>query len=151
MATANRDPIGPMISDFAAMVARDERDPKSLGDALMVGVALSFLLDKTDNELRLAVMESKAPYDAAEELEVEALYRAWLAPATTMLARVAASEECGHAIRYAEQFRRCVAEAAAALGDDTEFFGSDESAALRDAAIDAHREGRTVSFHELGA
>jgi hypothetical protein len=117
---------------------------------LVWGLSLFFAIDLIDNNRHYMVFRNSAEYDPAAEQAVENLYKDWLRPADQLLARIEEMERSGYVVKWSDPFRRACRETKGVLTPDSEFFTGDSLVALRDEAIDAHREGHTVEFHELG-
>ncbi|QDV34099.1 hypothetical protein [Tautonia plasticadhaerens] len=151
------DQIGPLVDDYADHVERwrAEHDAAEacdrLGELLVLGVALSILIDKADAGWRSAILSEGERYDPATAGAFEGFYRDWLRPADAILEQIAAFEAQGHAVKRADQFRQAVREAKAVLTPDDEFFVEDDLADRRDEAVRAHQEGRTAEMNEFGA
>jgi hypothetical protein len=148
--------VGELLNDYAVRaedwkVAADEPgDTRELEKTLLLGISLFINIDMIDCNWRNDLFANSAKYEPSQEQEIEGFYRRWLQPAGQILSKIAIAERSGCEVKWADQFRRACREAQALLTSDSDFFTGDALTEKRDAAIDAHREGRTVEFHEFG-
>ena len=119
-------------------------------DWLIVSNHLFETISRFDSGWHAGVFAGQIAYNADQAAHILGFYRTWSKHADRVLAILDRLESEGHAFRGTDEYRRHCREARGLLTSDAEFFAGDALVALRDEAIDEHREGRTVEFHELG-
>lgn len=154
MATACPEGLGFFLEEFegkaSAICNLSDPDVERLESTLLFGCSLALMIDYVDHRWRMETLSGKEPYDVNQESAIQSYYRDWLRGAGGILVSLDRAESRGHSVKNSDLFRRCYRENQSALTPDSEFFAGDALVRLRDDAIDAHREGRTVELHEIG-
>ncbi len=97
---------------------------------------------KDSERWRRLVLDGKVEFSSYRENCARKFYIGWLKYCQPRLAAIDSFENDGHKIANADEFRKCVEACRGILTPDSEYFT--ELHDLRDAAIDEHREGRTL-------
>lgn len=129
---------------------REATKCQDLEATLVWGLSLSFAIDLIDNNWHNTVFRNSAEYGPAAEQAIENLYKGWFRAANQLLESIEELERSGYVVKWSDPFRQACRETEGLLTPDSEFFTGDSLAALRDEAIDAHKQGQTIEFHELG-
>ena len=107
---------------------------------LNLGLQVLAAIDWIDETWRHRVRLGQFEYDAAVEDVLTNLYTLWLKPCDRMIQTLDEFERAGFRVEYSSRFKAACREVTGILTDDSEFFQGDKLVALRDSAIDAHRE-----------
>jgi hypothetical protein len=137
-----------MISAYADIEPWKEDHDRALfcyavEDTISWGLLLFQGLSEEDANWHTQVLESKIPYDEAQEAELIENYRNWLEASNRLLPTIGQLEEWGFEVREAHEFRKKCQEARGVLTEDVVFFVDEALVNLRDEAIDEHRRGAT--------
>lgn len=140
-----------MISAYAEIEPWKEDHDRALAcyaveDTLSWGLLLFQGLSEEDANWHTHVLESKIPYDEAQEAELIENYRNWLEASNRLLPTIGQLEEWGFEVRGAHEFRKKCREAHGVLTEDVVFFADEALVNLRDEAINEHRAGRTYTW-----
>jgi hypothetical protein len=152
MATVCPEGFGALVEDFSSQAETlpTNSEADQLRPVLTLGVSLAFHIDYIDATWRKAVLGGIDEYDPAQEGQILGFHRAWLRGAEKIVPRLDRLEARNIKFEWSEPFRRLYREAKALMTPDDRFFGGDDLVGMRDDAIDSHRGGHTVEFHELG-
>lgn len=119
-----------------------------LADLIVQGLAVLESIHSLDHDWRLLVYEKRLLYSEGFERRIGRLYQMWHETSTDVLALY----ECvsndyqkqGFETQPIERLRSACREIEGLLTDDEAFFKDQKLVELRDAAIDAHRNGKTI-------
>lgn len=97
-----------------------------------------------DEAWRRRVMRGELPFSPVLHSFIHALSQRWNAPCMEVLAAIDKLRGQSFSVKGAEEFQLRCQEAAGILTPDSEFFGSDKLAELRDQALDQYMRGETL-------
>ncbi len=117
-----------------------------VGNDISCGLVLFQMLSEEDANWHTHVLESKIPYDEAQEAELLENYRSWLDASNRLLSKIGVLEGWGYEVRGAKEFREKCQEALGVLTEDAVFFADEVLVNLREEAINEHRAGRTYTW-----
>ncbi len=110
-------------------------------DLLAKGIQAFEDINRYDELYRSGVYSGRVKSDQKVVDGIKSLYALWLLPRDYLTRRMRALEKDGFKIKNAKEFRSCCREAVGILTPDEEFFQGEKLVQLRDAAIDANRQG----------
>ncbi len=122
---------------------------RALERRLAFGVFTFRQITQSDEDWRAEVLESRMPFSEQVETSIADAYRLWATACAPFLRAIDEAEADGYEVEGAEEFRSCCREVRGILANDKEFFSGPELIALRDDAIDAHRNGATEEMSEI--
>lgn len=119
-----------------------------LADLVVQGAAVLDSIHCLDHDWRFSVFEKRLVYSEAFERRIARLYQVWYETSTDVIALYdclsSDYQKQGFNLQAVERLRSACREVAGLLTDDEAFFTHPKLVALRDAAIDAHRNGQTI-------
>jgi hypothetical protein len=95
------------------------------------------------------VFAGRLPFSKQVEAAIADAYRAWGKACGAFLQAITDLEAEGCEVEGADEFRRCCREVRGILTSDKDFFSGPELTALRDEAVEAHRNGITEEMPEF--
>jgi hypothetical protein len=141
-----------MIGVLKKLIHYDEsmRDRDGFPRILANSLAMFRLVTQLDEAWYAEVARGSIAYMYADETEIAGYYQDWLVAAREIDAELTQFQGAGVSFEDAATFRRCLTEARGVLTPDSEFFGGQALAKLRDDAINWHRRGGSVEEHGFG-
>jgi hypothetical protein len=115
----------------------------ALADRASFLVFLIGRIEKLDESIRESYLVKNGAYDDEAEKFESRLYTEWYWEAKRCLIDSEALEKQGGLVEGLAEFRQNVREVAGILTVDADFFAGSDLDNLRDAAVDAHRNGET--------
>lgn len=119
-----------------------------LADLIVQGLAVLESIHSLDHDWRFLVYEKRLVYSEAFERRIGRLYQMWYETSADVIAVYDCIsidyQKQGFDTQPIERLRSACREVEGLLTDDEAFFKDQKLVELRDAAIDAHRNGKTI-------
>jgi hypothetical protein len=116
---------------------------------LALGVFTFQQISQVDEDWRREVFAGRLPFSEQVETAITEAYRVWGTACAAFLQAIDDLEAEGYEVEGADEFRRCCREVRGILTSDKDFFSAPELTALRDEAVEAHRNGTTEEMSEI--
>lgn len=122
---------------------------RALERRLALGLFTFRQITQADEDWRAEVLAGRLPFSEQVETAIADAYRVWATACAPFLQATQDSEVEGYQVEGAHEFRECCQEVRGILTNDKDFFSSPELIALRDEAIDAHRNEATEEMSKI--
>jgi hypothetical protein len=122
---------------------------RALERRIAFGVFIFKQITRVDEDWRKEMFAGGLPFSEQIETAITEAYRNWGAACVPFLRAIDDMAAEGYEVEGAAEFRHCCREVRGILTSDKDFFCGSEFATLRDAAVEAHRNGTTEGISEL--